>query len=369
MRVRAALVVLFSTFAAAPVAPLAQTATESQKSGAELYRAACASCHGPDGRGSLRTTVGFDIPLPDFTDCSFATPEADADWSAIIQHGGKARAFDRMMPAFGDALSPAEIHNIVDYVRGFCAEPGWPRGDLNLPRPLATEKAFPENEAVVTTTVARGEAKSIDSEFVYERRLGRRGQWEVAIPFALQQVEGGRWRRGLGDIAVAYKHVVFDSLGRGSIVSAGSEIVFPTGKESDGLGGGATVFEPFGTISQMLPRDGFLHLHGGFEVPLGVDEKPTEAFWRAAIGKTWFGGRWGRAWSPMVEVLGARELAAGEPAQWDLLPQMQVSLSTRQHVLLNAGVRLPVNEREDRKASFLFYVLWDWFDGGLFSGW
>lgn len=52
-----------------------------------------------------------------------------------------------------------------------------------------------------------------------------------------------------------------------------------------------------------------------------------------------------------------------------MVPQMQVSLSKLQHVLLNVGVRIPVNERETRKPEVLTYVLWDWFDGGLFRFW
>jgi hypothetical protein len=71
----------------------------------------------------------------------------------------------------------------------------------------------------------------------------------------------------------------------------------------------------------------------------------------------------------MVELLGARELTAGEPPHWDLLPQMQITLSKRQHVMLNAGVRLPLNARADRHIQVLTYFLWDWFDGGLVDGW
>jgi hypothetical protein len=99
-------VVLLLGCAAAP-APVthAQTAADSQRDGAGLYRTACAACHGPDGRGAPRATVGFDLALPDFTDCSFATPEADADWLAVVHDGGPARAFDRLMPAFGSALT------------------------------------------------------------------------------------------------------------------------------------------------------------------------------------------------------------------------------------------------------------------------
>jgi Cytochrome C oxidase, cbb3-type, subunit III len=369
MRVRAALIFLLWIIGAARTVPHAQTATDSQKSGAEIYRAACAACHGTDGKGAPRSSVGFDLSLPDFTDCSFATPEADADWIAIVHQGGSVRAFDRMMPAFGDALSLGEIERVVEHLRTFCKEPSWPRGDLNLPRPLVTEKAFPENEALITTTISGHGQNDVSNEFTYEHRVGRHGQYEIVVPFDLQQNDAGGWSRGLGDIAVAYKHVLGHSLKRGSIVAAGGEVLFPTGKESNGLGGGETVIEPFGTYSQMLPRDGFLHLHAGFEQPINEQDSHTESFWRATVGRTIFQQRWHRAWSPMVEVLGAHEHAPAEPVLWDLVPQMQVSLSRRQHVLVNAGIRTPVNHRESRGTALVVYLLWDWFDGSLFTGW
>ena len=104
---------------------------------------ACLSCHGPDGRGAPRTTVGFETRLPDFTDCSFSTPEADVDWFAIVHDGGPARAFDRMMPAFGEALTNEDIVRVVAHVRGFCTERGWPRGDLNLPQTARHREGLP----------------------------------------------------------------------------------------------------------------------------------------------------------------------------------------------------------------------------------
>ena len=145
-----------------------------------LYEAACAACHGSDGRGVAPSVVGFDTPIPDFTDCSFATPEPDADWMAVMHDGGPARAFDRRMPAFGEALTEAELQRILDYLRGFCTNQTWPRGELNLPRALATEKAFPENEVVLTATIDAS-AGSVGNEFLYERRLGARSQFEIAV--------------------------------------------------------------------------------------------------------------------------------------------------------------------------------------------
>ena len=71
----------------------------------------------------------------------------------------------------------------------------------------------------------------------------------------------------------------------------------------------------------------------------------------------------------MAELLGARELEDEQGVHWDLVPQMQVSLSRRQHILLNAGVQFPLNERTGRSTRFMAYLLWDWFDGGFFEGW
>lgn len=347
----------------------AQSLDRAGFTGRQLYESACAACHGRDGRGQPIEVRGFDIDPFDFTECKLTTPEADLDWLSVVHQGGPARAFDRMMPAFGEELTEEEIGRILEYIRSFCTEPGWPRGDLNLPRPLVTEKAFPENEAVLTTTIVPSHERAVGNQFLYEHRVGRRGQYEVFLPIDSRQQADGSWRTGVGDIGAAYKHVLFDSLSRGSIVSAAGEVKLPTGSESSGLGGGVTVWEAFGTMSQVLPRDGFLHAQTGIEVPTDSGEAAKETFWRLALGKTFTEGRFGRAWSPMVELLGARELEEGSQVEWDVLPEVQVSLSTRQHVLLNVGVRTPLTQRDQRRTSLLVYVLWDWFDGGLLSGW
>ena len=347
----------------------AQSVDRSALNGQELYQAACAACHGSDGRGQPVAIRGFDIDPPDFTDCRLTTPEADLDWLSVVHQGGPVRAFDQMMPAFGDELTETQIELVIEHVRTFCVERGWPRGDLNLPRPFLTEKAFPENEVVLTAALTPSHERSIDNQLLYERRVGRRGQYELFVPFAVNGSTGGGWQLGVGDIGAAYKHVLYDSLPRGSILAAGGEVKLPTGSAAKGFGKGVTMFEAFGTISQMLPRDGFLHAHAGIEVPADPDLAAKETFWRVAAGKSFMENRWGRAWSPMVELLGARELEDGSGAEWDVLPQLQVSLSTRQHVLLNIGVRMPVSQRKERQTSVLIYLLWDWFDGGFFSGW
>jgi len=339
------------------------------RTGEQVYHAACATCHGPDGKGALRSAVGFDVPFPDFTDCRFAPREADFEWFAVAHEGGPVRAFNRKMPSFGEALSEDEIVRVLDYIRGFCTDHRWPRGDLNLPRPIVTEKAFPEDEAVITTGVTTSGDPAVTNKLVYERRLGPQTQFEVVVPLDGVKTDAGAWAGGVGDLALAVKRALAHSRRTGSIVSAGAEVVFPTGNEEKGLGSGVTKVEPFVAFGQILPAEAFLHLQGGAELSTNRGRSNHEAFWRVALGRSFRQGRFGRMWSPMVEVLGARELASDEHTNWDLLPQVQVTLSTRQHIMANVGVSFPVNRRQGRDTRLLFYFLWDWYDGGLFQGW
>ena len=191
----------------------------------------------------------------------------------------------------------------------------------------------------------------------------------MAVPVALQKTSTGGWQTGLGDAAIAFKQVLFHSLESGTIVSAAAEVVLPTGKENRGFGTGVTVFEPFVAVAKILPSDGFVQFQGGFEIPWDREQLDNETFWRTAIGKSFMQNRFGRSWTPMVEVIGAKALEGGERAQWDVVPQMQVTLSRRQHVMINAGIRIPLTVRHERDIQVLTYVLWDWFDGGLFDGW
>ena len=244
----------------------AQSVDRSTLSGQQLYEAACAACHGTDGRGQPIAVRGFAIEPPDFTDCSLTTPEADLDWSSVIHRGGPARAFDAMMPAFGDELSDEEVGRLIEHVRGFCTERGWPHGDLNMPRPFVTEKAFPENEAVITTTFARGEGRAVSNQFLYEHRVGRRGQY---------QSSSATWTRSAGRTSTCCSTVIAPVR------------FFPAAVRSKPKVGGP-VFEAFATLSQALPfvADGFLHAHTGIEAPADADSGPKEAFWRLAIGKS-----------------------------------------------------------------------------------
>ncbi len=348
----------------------ARSAVAQEFTPEELYEAACAKCHGSDGAGPNPEEISFDDPVPDFTDCSFASREPDGDWIAVAHQGGPVRGFSETMPAFGDALSEDLIQLAMDYIRTMCTDDRWPRGELNLPRALVTEKAFPEDEAVSTFTMNTENPGAATVEFLYEKRFGPRTQIEIKLPVgAVEQSAGDDWDAGIRDVTLGVKQNLFSSLSSGSIVSAGAEVKLPLGDEDTGLGKGTTVFEGYLAYGQIVAGDGFFQLQAIGELPAD-GQAAREAKWRGAFGWTLTQGAFGRSWSPMVEVLGTAEFEDdATPVDWDIVPQIQVSLNTRQHVLANIGLRVPVTDADLRSSQLIVYILWDWFDGGFFEGW
>lgn len=277
----------------------------------------------------------------------------------MAHQGGPVRGFSQKMPAFGDALTQAQLQKIMDYIRSMCPSDDWPRGELNLPRPLFTEKAYPEDEAVLTTSVDVENERAVLNELVYETRFGARNQLEVVAAFGFRERPDGTWTGGhLGDVAIGARRAVYHNLQSGSIFSLAGEVLLPTGAEEQGFGTGTTVVEPFASFGQILPAAGFFHVQAGTELPLDQDRAENEAFVRGALGNSIARGRWGRTWSPMVEVLGSRELESDVQVHWDVAPQMQVTLNTRQHVMLSVGARIPVDDA-GRDTRISVYLLWD----------
>jgi hypothetical protein len=339
------------------------------ETGEQIYRSTCAACHGADGRGAEKTTVGFDVPLPDFTDCNFASREANSDWTAIVRDGGPVRSFTRIMPAFRDLLTPDQIRNVIGYIRHFCSDRKWPRGELNVPLASVTEKAFPEDELVLTSAVNTSGPALVENHAIVEKRFGARDQLELDVPFGFLERPGRSWAGGLGDLSVAEKHVFLGNLASGRIVSALGGFVLPTGNASVGLTSGTTAFEAYLLGAQLLPARSFLQVQGGAEIPFDHSRASSSAAWSAALGTTVPFSRITRIWSPMIEVAGARDLTNGAPTMWDVVPQFQISLSALQHVRASLGVDVPLTQRDVRSTELRFYVLWDTYDGPLFSGW
>jgi mono/diheme cytochrome c family protein len=339
--------------------------------GQEIYMAGCVSCHGPDGKGQLQTLTGFERPstFPDFTDCPGATPEPDVQWRAVITEGGPGRGFSPIMPSFKDMLTAEQINKVIEYLRTLCPVKAWPRGNLNLPLAMITEKAYPENEVVITGAYNAHGAPGGTTSVIYEKRIGVSSMIGAIVPYSFKQDSTGN-HAALGDVALEFKRKMFDRLKTGSIFSLGGDISIPTGNRTIGTGGESTLFEVFAAYGQLLPRDSFLQLQTGVELPVHPDKVPRAYFMRTAIGKTFSNeGGLGRRWSPMLEIIADRDLVTGAKTNVDLAPELQIPLSRRMHILGAIGYRIPVNNTGSRPRQLMFYLLWDFPDGGLRQGW
>ena len=212
--------------------------TPSIANGRSIYYNGCNTCHGSDGKGAPLTSTVFKRPgtFPDFSACGQTTPEPDANWKAVIVHGGPSRGFSTIMPSFSGVLKSDEIDDVITYMREFCTNRRWPRGELNLPRALVTEKAFPEKELVISTAANAGGAPGWTTDFIHEQSFGARDQLEVDVPWDMQKINDN-YSSHVGDITFGLKHVMFSSLRTGSILSLQGGVLAPTGSTKLGRRG------------------------------------------------------------------------------------------------------------------------------------
>jgi mono/diheme cytochrome c family protein len=80
-------------------------------SGEKVYKAKCASCHGPDGKGE--TAAGKATKARDLCSAEVKN-EADAAWTEII---GKGK---NKMPAYDKKITDAEVKDVIAYMRSLC---------------------------------------------------------------------------------------------------------------------------------------------------------------------------------------------------------------------------------------------------------
>lgn len=358
---------------------LAQSARDlNLETGQQIYEAACAGCHGMDGKGQPVTTLGFEPPatFPDFTDCNASTREPTLQWSSIIHDGGRARAFSEIMPSFGPPKDPAltdeEIMKVIRYVRGFCAEDAkWPSGDLNFARPMFAEKPFPEDEVVLMTAINTEGAPGVRHDLVIEKRLGAQTNVELQFRGAFRHLPSGAWAGAVGDTSFEIKRSLLVNNNSGTLLAWGNEITAPTGDPRRGLGSGITRFESFLSLGQILPKYSYVMTQFGVETPpFHRHQVLTELFSRTAIGKAFSQDRgYGRTWTLAGEMVATRLLGPRQRWTIDAVPELQVTLSRRQHVRLGLGWVIPAMNVGARQQQFMFYLLWDTFDGGWREGW
>jgi len=83
--------------------------------GAALFAIYCTPCHGAGGRGDGLVSAKF-VPPPDLTNRDLQQGRTDGYWQSYVSVGGA------VMPAYGEALSPEERWDVVNYVRTLAAK-------------------------------------------------------------------------------------------------------------------------------------------------------------------------------------------------------------------------------------------------------
>jgi mono/diheme cytochrome c family protein len=78
--------------------------------GASLFARSCAGCHGPTGREGVR--AGYRVPPRDLTDPKLYATLDDNAIKDVIRHG------KGQMPAFGRALGPGDLDDLLAYLHG-----------------------------------------------------------------------------------------------------------------------------------------------------------------------------------------------------------------------------------------------------------
>ena len=199
---------------------------------------------------------------------------------------------------------------------------------MNLPRAIVTEKAFPEDEAVVSTAVNATGAPGVGSHIIHEQRFGMNNQIEVDVPITFED-QNHTWYGGVGDTTFGVKRVMFSSLPAGSIFSLQGSVIVPTGNKERGFGTGTTTFETFASFDQLFSVE-YSYSNAVWRGPAAayIDFAAIH-FFNTAVGQSLAADHgMGRLWSPMVEFLADRDLVDNAKMNWDLLPQMQVTRST-----------------------------------------
>ncbi len=142
----AALHVALALAAASSLARGAESPDEAQRiaSGQAVYSVRCASCHGPRGQaapGWDRPDASGEMPAPPHGPEGHTWKHSDAMLYRIVAQGWRDpfnKTSRLTMPPFSGALTPAEIRDVIDYLKTL-----WTPEQSNFQREESEHASFP----------------------------------------------------------------------------------------------------------------------------------------------------------------------------------------------------------------------------------
>ncbi len=343
----------------------ADEAATQMARGAEIYAQSCAACHGPSGGPDPDSPLvqSLGVMPANFSDALFNSREPASTWKMVITHGGAAMGFSDKMPAFGDAFPEQDIDAVLVYIKTLGGEHDYPDGELNLFLPVRTKKAFPEDEWVWKQRYTGQDGDNAwKNTLEYEFRVGERGQGIVEVT---HEVEGDDSE--FGHFEPGFKYVLMHDRGTGFILTGAAQVGVPLNSDAN------WEFLPYLAFGKILSPNWVLQ--GSGRLKFDLEDSDGSSAELAGIAH-WVHTDWGRAVFPALELVAEVPFERGsgpdrkDALQWSVLPQARIGLNKRGNIALNAGVELPVNDRDDRYDWRAYvYFIWDFADGGLFDGW
>ena len=332
--------------------------------GAELFATNCATCHGADGQPDPDSPLvkGLGVMPANLSDALFNSREPESEWKLVVTYGGAKLGFSEIMPAFGEALSEQEIDAVLAYVKTLGGEHDYPDGSLNLFLPIRTKKAFPEDEWVWKQRYTGQEGDDAWKNVLeYEFRIGERFQ---GVLEASHTVKGDD--SSFGHFEPGFKYVLDHDKAAGQIWTLGVQAGVPLASDEH------WEFLPYLAYGKVLSPQWTLQSSGRLKLDVEDSDHSSAEF--AAIVH-WVHSDWPRNVFPALEMVAEvpferdNGLYREDAVQWSVLPQVRIGLSRLGHVAVNAGIELPLNERDRYDWRAHVYLIWDFADGGFFDNW
>mgnify|MGYP001829104540 FL=1 len=332
--------------------------------GKEIFLANCAVCHGPQGQSDPDSPVvqGLGVEPANFSDPLFNSREPVGDWKNVVTHGGPALAFSEQMPAFGEVLPEEDIDAVLAYIKTLGGEHDYPDGELNLFLPVRTKKAFPEDEWVWKQRFTGQDGDDAwKNTLEYEFRVGQR--WQGVLEVTHTTVDGDG---EFGHFEPGFKYVLKHDLEAGEILTLGGNLGVPlnSGEEWELL--------PYLAYGKIISDAWTFQGSGRLKLSLEDSDHGSAEF--AGIVH-YIHTPWPRSVFPALEMVAEVPFERGtgpdkkSAVQFSVLPQVRIGLNKRGHVAVNAGLELPLNDRERYDWRAYVYLIWDFADGGFFEGW
>ncbi len=340
--------------------------------GKQIYEYFCAKCHGIDGRGDIPEEIkqNWDAPPPDFTDVYFNTREPRNDWYTVIKYGGSRLGLSQTMPAFGDVFTDEQIYDVIEYIKSFIDQKKYPQGELNFIRAHYVTKAYLEQEFlfIPTYTYRTENGHNINDTKVvlyYANRSGARLQYEAKLP--IQNIRSCvQNTTGIGDLEFGLKYAIYDNYKNLSILTTGFEFSIPTGSEAKGFGKGTIVFVPYIAVAKGFGEKIQLQGSAKIETPINRSKGNPELVY--AFSTTLAIPEDRKGIYPGIELVGTKTFGA-EEHRISIVPKLYIALTKRGHLAISIGREIPIYGGTPFKYRYVGFILWDYIDGGILSGW